>query len=316
MPFGRHTLSTCFFASAIAVTGCRGDDTAPARPEAPAEEPAAEGTGRDGDLHIGDAFQGVVLEGTGDGTRDLQAVSEGAADCVGLVLDEGRNHRVRVDSAQALTLEATPLGVGTVDLLLAVRGQDGTWRCADDATSLDPIFADRFEPGTYDIFVATAGNTIVPYSLRIRPGVHVPDPIALGGRFPAPITDGTPAERTAEGTFGGLRVPGGVAAATLPGQAGGTRPAGAVDPLCKGFIAQTPDHVIELTAAMELTFRVRSDGDTTLAIQGPAGGTWCADDEDGLNPVVRDAFTAGRYSVYVGTYIEGEAPSYTLTVTR
>lgn len=299
----------------VALAACRRDDHAarenvPRAADAPAER--AE-TGRDGDLAIGAAFSGALLDGVADGRRDLAALAEG---CRGLVVDTGVNHVLSVTEDQPLTLRATPRGVGVADLVLAVRLPDDTWVCADDGVDLDPVMARLFVAGEHHILVGTANATIVPYELELRPGIHTPDPLELGGRFPAPVVEGAPPERTTEGTFGGARVPADTAQVLLTGQAGGTRRAVDLAAGCAGSIAQTPDHVIELLAAQELMFRVRSDGDTTLVIQGPDGLVLCADDDDGLDPIVRAALQPGFYSVYVGAYDDDAVPAYSLSVSR
>ncbi len=302
-------------AAASALLACQSPAADPASPATTASTVVEEtaDTGRDDNLTVGSAFEVADIEGTADGTRQLRSLG---APCDALVLEQGVNHVLQVNAEQPLTLTVDPLGVGNVDLLIAVQAPDETWSCADDANSLDPVFAGMFAEGAHRVFVGTMRNTIVPYALNVRAGVHTPDPIELGGRFPAPVTDGDAPTRTEDGTFGGLQVPANAAAARLPGQAGGTREASGLQARCNGFIAQVPDHVIEVAAPQELTFRVQSEGDTTLLIQGPNDVILCADDEDGLNPVVRTMFQIGRYGVYVGAYQETESPAYTLTVSR
>ena len=102
----------------------------------------------------------------------------------------------------------------------------------------------------------------------------------------------------------------------LTGQAGGTRQAHELAPECRGWVAMVPGHAIEVASSMELTVRVQSDDDTTMVIVGPADASVCADDDDGLNPVVRRRFEPGRYVVYVGAFEEAAGPTYTLTVSR
>ncbi len=280
--------------------------------EAPPPEAPADATGRDGDVTLGPAFEGAVVRGTAGGPIESAAWDPA---CVGGVF-ERPNHYLTVDEARPVTLDATPNGQGIMDLSLIVRGPDGTFRCVDDGNTLDPVLAAMFEHGRHAIWVGTHVSQPAPYELRIRPGVHSADPIVLGGRFPEPVRDGTPPERTIEGTFGGLRIPAETGLAALTGRAGGTRRAGDLGPDCVGHIAQTPDHVIEVLSPDELMFRVESAADTTLVVEGPNGVVLCTDDDDGLNPVVRRMLTPGRYSVFVGSYDLDADPEYTFSVSR
>lgn len=51
---------------------------------------------------------------------------------------------------------ALPDGAGqNPDLTLAVRGPDGSFRCADDSEGFNPIVQGPFAPGTYAIYVGT-----------------------------------------------------------------------------------------------------------------------------------------------------------------
>lgn len=271
--------------------------------------------GADGDLTIGPVFDGYELEGTAGGP---QQGTELGPECSGFLPegDEG-NHLLVVEADQALTLVASPNGMGVMDLVMAIRLPDGSWVCADDGNDLDPVIARMFPTGEYRVYVGTQSDAMAPYQLTIRPGIYTPDPIALGGRFPPPVTDGTPAERTTLGTYGGAILNDGSAQTVLTGQAGGSRAAGEMHPGCSGWIAQVPDHVIDISDQMDVTFRVRSATDTTMLIVGPHDSKVCSDDEDGLNPVVRGTMLPGRYQIFVGTYEQLETTAeYTLSVSR
>lgn len=298
----------------ILLTGCsRGATDNSEEGAEPVVEEIQEGS--DGDLTLGAAFDGAELTGMAGGPQDARDFGAG---CTGFVLEgEVGNHRFIVEEDQALTLVAAPQGLGVMDLMMAIRLPDGTWTCADDSNDLNPNIARMFLSGEYNIFIGTHTDASAPYHLTIRAGIYAPDPIVLGGRFPAPITDGEPAERTTEGTYGGLVFGIDSAHAVLTGQAGGSRAASDLSPGCSGWIAQVPDHVVDLTEQTELMFRIRSAADTTLFIEGPRGLKSCADDEDGLNPVIRGTMLPGRYRIYVGTYEELETTAeYTLGVSR
>lgn len=101
---------------------------------------------------------------------------------------------------------------------------------------------------------------------------------------------------------------------SMPGEAGGPIHAAMMDARCTGQVDELPNHVIQVTADMAmLSFRVQSASDSTLMILGPSG-TWCNDDSDGLNAAIEGPFTAGTYSVFVGSF-NGDAFPYTLLVT-
>lgn len=269
-------------------------------------------TGRHGDLTVGPAFTSAELRGSAGGPRDARDLGDA---CRGhITADPG--HIVHVDEPALLTFDVTPDGSGVLDTTLAVVGPDGAASCADDTRDLDPMVAGLFEPGDYRVWVGVTGDVAAPYRLGVQAGVHTPEPLTLGGRFPAPIRDGAPAARIDDGAFGGVRFATDTAAVELPGQAGGTRPGTDLAPTCRGWFPAVPSHAVLIDADVELTLHVHSDGDTTLALVAPAGEVTCADDEDGLDPVIRRSMPPGRYSIYVGAYDEQAAPTYSLLVSR
>ena len=104
----------------------------------------------------------------------------------------------------------------------------------------------------------------------------------------------------------------------LSGTAGGTTDASVhgSTPLggCFGWIPATPQHVLTLTDHLEwLSARVSASGDTTLVVEGPVGW-WCNDDDIGLNAGMSGQWAPGTYRLYVGTYDQGQALPYTLTL--
>lgn len=82
---------------------------------------------------------------------------------------------------------------------------------------------------------------------------------------------------------------------------------------CRGRVSNAPDYQVNYTAGsvLPLIFRVDSDADTTLLINGP-NARWVCDDDSGgdLNPEVRfDSPQSGRYDIWVGTYGARTAPA-------
>ena len=104
------------------------------------------------------------------------------------------------------------------------------------------------------------------------------------------------------------------------GQAGGPREGRTMAPrvpLCRGWVPATPQHTITLTTPFErLRIIVNAQADTTLLIRGPDGQHRCADDNDGLNPIVEGAFAPGTYQVYVGAYSQGASTPYVIGLTE
>lgn len=280
--------------------------------------PAAGGSGQaaavepDDLILVGQHFTALEVIGQTRGQRESAELYDG---CVGLI-GSSPDRTVRVDHEQPLTLTVSPNGTGFLDLTLVVVGPDGTARCADDSDTLDPVIAEVWETGEYDVYVGVRSNDVAAWTLSLRQGIHAGDGFALGSVFPPAIQEGEPPEPLEQGTFGGLRVRPGTGPATLEGQAGGTRRALDLGAECAGWIAPAPDHVIEITAPEELTFRIRSVEDTTLVVRGPGDAVFCRDDDEGLDPVLRQVFTPGTWQVFVGAYDENVTAAYRLTVSR
>jgi hypothetical protein len=296
----------------LAALGCERPAFAPVENSEGSWVPAPAATERPVDLAVGAAFTSAELRGFAGGMVDARGLG---ADCIGQIPLVAQ-HLLEVRDPIGLTFSATPQGAGFMDLALAIRGVDGGVWCADDGNSLDPVLAEVFEPGRYEVLVAAISTETPPYSLTIRSGLHPVRTVMLGQSLPAPAQDGPAPEPTTEGQFGGLRVAAGTGPATLSGLAGGSARARELGADCDGFVAPAPDHVIELQAPETLTLRVQSADDTTLVVLGPNGTVWCRDDVEGLNPALRESLGPGRYSVYVGVWEQGQASAYELTVSR
>ncbi|MGD9738550.1 MAG: hypothetical protein AB7O56_05995 [Bauldia sp.] len=92
--------------------------------------------------------------------------------------------------------------------------------------------------------------------------------------------------------------------------AGGSINASVLGGNCRGYIASSPDFVVNfstLAGLLPLTFRVNANADTTLVVYDPNGRWLCDDDSGGnLNPYIQvNGPTSGRYAVWVGTYAGG-----------
>ncbi|MFQ4139330.1 hypothetical protein PGN35_023740 [Nodosilinea sp. PGN35] len=88
--------------------------------------------------------------------------------------------------------------------------------------------------------------------------------------------------------------------------------------ICAGFADVAPDHIMVLQQDFAaLTLQVNSGGnDTTLLVQGPDGTVRCGDDTDRRNPDARvqdQSWSAGTYSIWVGSHQQGQRYNYSLT---
>jgi hypothetical protein len=85
---------------------------------------------------------------------------------------------------------------------------------------------------------------------------------------------------------------------------------------CVGRISDTPDVVLNYSSSGgRLAFKVVSNGDTSLVINGPDGRYYCADDSSGLNPILDwGNAPSGQYDIWVGAV--GDAASGTLLISE
>lgn len=97
----------------------------------------------------------------------------------------------------------------------------------------------------------------------------------------------------------------------LAGVSGGPVQAQTVNPTCRGWIPQQPQHAINVPSGMQFlrTF-VEAPSDTTLVIRAPNGQFFCNDDTYGTNPAIDAAYGPGTYLVWVGSYSQGNSGPY------
>jgi hypothetical protein len=268
------------------------------------------------DLEVGTGFGSVQMQTRAGGSREASTFH---SSCTGLV-PEMPSARLRVTDAGPLTLSATPIGTGFIDLTLVVVGPTAAQvRCGDDGPSLDPLVSAVFEAGDYEIYAGVRTTDRPPVVVHVTEGLSDGAVRSFADRFPPPIVSGDPPARIDEGSggnAGGLRLTGQTAPGVLRGTSGGPREASSVLGGCVGFVAHEPDHRLDLADATELTLRVSSRGDTTLMLVAPDGTVSCADDEDGLQPVMRRAFAPGTWSVFVGSFERDTQHDYELHIAR
>jgi hypothetical protein len=103
----------------------------------------------------------------------------------------------------------------------------------------------------------------------------------------------------------------------LAGMSGGPVQASTLNPSCRGWIAQQPNHAINVAVGFSFlrTF-VEAASDTTLVIRAPNGQFFCADDTYGTNPGIDAAYGPGTYYVWVGSYSQNSSGPYSIAFTE
>ncbi len=96
---------------------------------------------------------------------------------------------------------------------------------------------------------------------------------------------------------------------------GGGRDASDISSGCVGNIAETPDIVLNFdSSGGRLAIGARSNGDTSLVINGPDGRWFCNDDTNGLNPaLVWGRAPSGQYDIWVGAVGDGAMATVSIT---
>lgn len=99
---------------------------------------------------------------------------------------------------------------------------------------------------------------------------------------------------------------------TLNGTSGGAKK----DSSCAGFIADRPNHTVQVTADSNLKFTLQGSGEPTLLIMGAQGQAFCvrADRLSDGKVEIPGRWTTGIYSVFVGDRAQGRSNPYTLSI--
>ncbi len=87
------------------------------------------------------------------------------------------------------------------------------------------------------------------------------------------------------------------------------------DASCGGFIAEVPNHTIEMTEDSDRKFRVKGNSNTTLLVLNSQGKRFCvqADEFSGGEAELPGRWKKGTYRVYVGNKVQGRS-NYQLTI--
>ncbi|WP_203293103.1 peptidase S1 [Maricaulis parjimensis] len=100
---------------------------------------------------------------------------------------------------------------------------------------------------------------------------------------------------------------------------GGTIQASNLFSNCRGWVADAVDFAVYYQAgSFNLTISANSNADTTLIVRAPDGQFYCDDDSGpGLNPAITiNRPQSGAYSVWVGSYRQGEYAQATLSISE
>ena len=100
-------------------------------------------------------------------------------------------------------------------------------------------------------------------------------------------------------------------AVTVDGTSGGS----SRDAICGGFVAEVPNHTIEMTEDSDRKFRVKGNSNTTLLVLNSQGKRFCvqADEFSGGEAELPGRWKKGTYRVYVGSKNQGRS-NYQLTI--
>lgn len=106
------------------------------------------------------------------------------------------------------------------------------------------------------------------------------------------------------------------------GTSGGAVEASTLSADCAGWVSATPDHILQLEAAMPrlkiMALGTEENSDVTLVVHRPDGSYVCNDDSDGFHPMIESeegGMPAGRYEIFVGSYEQGRRQPYRLGIT-
>jgi hypothetical protein len=83
---------------------------------------------------------------------------------------------------------------------------------------------------------------------------------------------------------------------TLSGMSGGAKK----DASCAGFIAATPNHVVQVSEDSNLSFQLKGAAGSTLLITGDKGQNFCVQALSDGKVEIPGRWNRGRYSVFVG----------------
>lgn len=276
------------------VPATHSEEAAPAGPEEPAD-------GNFANLVLGPDFSPdpLVVEGRSGGTV---AASSLDPKCKGYVSTQPDHVVVTLAPFSKVRFLVNSAG----DTTLVLRRPDGTYLCNDDGDARNPVLETALVVGRYEILI---GSYRQGTRLRYRLGASQLDTTTSGelGLYD-PGHEG-------ESTFGSVSLRPGFMPDphVVSGKAGGTRSSARLQDGCSGWIGDAPNHILVAEADFDrLRILVRSRKDTSLIVRKPDGSFFCADDNEGKNPAIAEAFPQGVYRIWVGTFRQGNDTEYHL----
>ena len=214
---------------------------------------------------------------------------------------------------KAGTLPLYISATSTDDTTLVVHAPDGQWYCNDDdAGDLNPLVTfDAPRSGQYTIWVGTYADA----------NMHAAQLNISEIASAAADYEGTDIDPRAQPAYGSVSLTAGFTPDphTTTLVAGGANDASQLGEPCAGMVASAPDFRLNYEAgSLPLYIRSASEGDTTLAVNGPDGQWYCDDDSAGnLNAQVWfDEPESGQYDIYVGTLSDGTNLDATLEISE
>lgn len=317
----RTLLPTVALVQAFLLMAC--DRPGPAV-DLPGEEAAQEESPRSTEavaapvLRVGPGFREAIVTGTA--VAELDAGVRSGGECAGW-MGSVEAHVVELSSPMALEFRVAsgerPLALAGVALERADSGdreQPGAaMRCTPLASQGTVHRVGLLDEGVWLIRVLVDEATPdLGYRLRFA----LEGEGTGGEAFPAVRGEGAPPRAIEDGRWGGAHMGPGSAPVLWTGRAGGPRPAEGLGLHCAGWIAETPDHVLELASGMPVRFEAESDEGITIAIRR-ADGVWhCSDEHSVRQPRLLVALTAGRYEIHIGSLDPHGDPEYSLRVSR
>lgn len=273
-------------------------------PEPPVQEVESDGPNF-GQLTLSDTLDPdpLVVEGRSGGSV---AASSLDPQCKGYISTQPDHAIVATASLSKIRVLVNSAG----DTTLVLRRPDGSYLCNDDGEDKNPVLETALVAGRYELYV---GSYRPGTRLRYRLGVsQLESTTAVElGLFEADGSSGEAAFGTISLRPGFMPDP-----HVVSGQAGGFRSSARLQEGCSGWIGDAPDHILVAESSFEqLRVLVRARRDTSLIVRKPDGSYFCADDNEGKNPVLEGAFPRGRYRIWVGTFRQGKDVDYHLGFT-
>jgi hypothetical protein len=195
------------------------------------------------------------------------------------------------------------------DITLVVRMPNGDYRCNDDTYGTNPALDGWWPSGRYQIWIGSYKEGEMPsYILKLTEHKNI-----------TPNGSGSNGSSKQSPNFGTIRLSRNFTPdpKIYRGTSGGSIRASGLSSNCSGWISRAPDHVMILLNSFDfLRIFAESSSDITLVVRMPNGDYRCNDDTYGTNPALDGRWSSGRYQIWIGSYKEGEMPSYILKLTE